>query len=170
MPDLSGVLQGHSSIPAAIWAHMEFWLCRNTMGKTRCLYSAPVFGHLIQDVRTLLSYTQGTSWVRQSLVGCGWQKRLPILLQLLSRQSSLSAGRKPRRFKDVVTLKRIPYSQSQMPTSLWHTWSCEDALTSALPEHPSLWDRASVDEAEQVAVQVPIPQVPTLAGGSGKLN
>jgi len=80
------------------------------------------------------------------------------------------AGRRPRRFKDVVTLKRTPQSQSQIPTTLWHARSCEDTLTSPLPEHPYLWDWASIDEAEQVAVQVLVPQVAALAGGSDKLN
>lgn len=126
--------------------------------------------HLIQDVRKLLSDTQGILWVRQSLLGRGWQKRLSILVQLLSRRSTCSAGRRPRGFKDVVTLRRAPQSQSQIPTPLWHTQSSEGPLTSALPEHPSLWDWASVNEAEQVPVQVPIPQVEVLAGGSGKLN
>lgn len=69
----------------------------------------------------------------------------------------------------MLTLKRVSQSQSHIPTPLRHTWSCEDALTSPLPEHSSLWDWGSVEEAEQVVVQVPIPQVEALAGGSGKL-
>lgn len=108
--------------------------------------------------------------VRQSLLGYGWQKRLSVLLQLLSRQGTKLVDRRVRGFKDMVTLKRLAKSQNHFPAPLWHIQRCKDALTSLLPEHPSLRDWATVNEAEQVALQVPVPQVATLAGGSGKLN
>lgn len=166
----SGVLQGHFVIPA----QMEFCPGRNTMRNTQeimwCSYFTPVFGTL-SLIPGNFSPARRVHPKSEAVTFGIWLAEEVVCPSATAKQAKHSIGRQEiKRIQRHGDTQETGKSQNHIPAPLWHIQRCKDALTSLLPEHPSLWDWDTVNEAEQVAVQVPVPQVATLAGGSGKLN